>query len=77
MKNRCCTTCRIFNWDHLMMFAPFAFVGGFYGLSLLAMAVLVFVLWEMQVARHPEYFAERSNTALRCANCTDRLCGKR
>ena len=22
MKNRCCTTCRIFNWDHLMMFTP-------------------------------------------------------
>ena len=22
MKNRCCTTCRIFNWDHLMMFSP-------------------------------------------------------
>jgi len=21
MKNRCCTTCRIFNWDHLMMFS--------------------------------------------------------
>ena len=20
MKNKCCTTCRIFNWDHLMMF---------------------------------------------------------
>ena len=22
MKTRCCTTCRIFNWDHLMMFSP-------------------------------------------------------
>ena len=29
MKNRCCTTCRIFNWDHLMMFSPLIFVGGF------------------------------------------------
>ena len=40
MKNRCCTTCRIFNWDHLMMFSPMIFMGGFYGLSLFAMSVL-------------------------------------
>lgn len=26
MKNRCCTTCRIFNWDHLMMFSPLIFM---------------------------------------------------
>ena len=29
MGNRCCTTCRIFNWDHLMMFSPLFFLGGF------------------------------------------------
>ena len=28
MKNKCCTTCRIFNWDHLMMFSPLIFCGG-------------------------------------------------
>ena len=27
MGNRCCTTCRIFNWDHLMMFSPLFFMG--------------------------------------------------
>ena len=36
MKNKCCTTCRIFNWDHMMMFTPILFVKGFYSLSLLA-----------------------------------------
>ena len=30
MRNRCCTTCRIFNWDHFMMFTPFIIVPGFY-----------------------------------------------
>ena len=30
MKNRCCTTCRIFNWDHLMMFSPLIFTNGFF-----------------------------------------------
>ena len=27
MKTRCCTTCRIFNWDHMMMFSPMTFLG--------------------------------------------------
>ena len=26
MKNRCCTTCRIYNWDFAMMFTPLIFV---------------------------------------------------
>ncbi|MGN8968597.1 hypothetical protein [Intestinimonas sp. HCP28S3_D6] len=76
MKNRCCTTCRIFNWDHLMMFVPFLFVPGFYGWTLLGMAVVVVVVWEVLWHRHPERFWEGSNQALRCANCTDRLCGR-
>ena len=29
LRNRCCTTCRIFNWDHLMMFSPLLFVPSF------------------------------------------------
>ena len=76
MKNRCCTTCRIFNWDHMMMFVPFLFVPGFYGWTLLGLAVVVAVVWEVQWRRHPERFWEGSNQALRCANCTDRLCGR-
>ena len=74
MGNRCCTTCRIFNWDHLMMFSPLFFLGGFYGLSLAATATLAFLLWEWMLLRHPERFWERTNAALRCASCTDKLC---
>lgn len=76
MKNRCCTTCRIFNWDHMMMFVPFLFVPGFYGWTLLGLAVVVVVVWEVLWRRHPERFWEGSNQALRCANCTDHLCGR-
>jgi len=76
MKNKCCTTCRIFNWDHLMMFTPFLYVKGFYGWSLLGMAVLVFLVWEITFKLHPERFWEKTNRALRCGECTDRLCGK-
>ena len=74
LKNRCCTTCRIFNWDHLMMFTPMIFVRGFYAYSLLAMAVVVWIAWELSVLLHPERFWFMSNETLRCANCTDKLC---
>ena len=76
MKNRCCTTCRIFNWDHMMMFVPFLFVPGFYGWTLAGLAAVVTVVWGVFWRRHPERFWEGSNQALRCANCTDRLCGR-
>ena len=74
MKNKCCTTCRIFNWDHLMMFSPLVFVGGFYAWSLLALAAAAWILWEACVALYPERFWEQTNSALKCVNCTDKLC---
>lgn len=74
MRNRCCTTCRIFNWDHLMMFSPFVYVGGFYAGSLLAVSVLAWLIWELAVLVYPERFWEYSNDALKCTNCTDQLC---
>ena len=77
MKNRCCTTCRIFNWDHMMMFSPIVFVPGFFTWSLCAVAIIVLVVWEYSFALHPERFYEGTNEALRCSNCTDRLCGER
>ncbi|MBR3610630.1 MAG: hypothetical protein IKL57_04075 [Oscillospiraceae bacterium] len=77
MKNRCCTTCRIFNWDHMMMFSPIVFVPGFFTWSLCAGALIVLAVWEVSFALHPERFYEGTNEALRCSNCTDRLCGER
>lgn len=74
MKTRCCTTCRIFNWDHMMMFTPMLFVKGFFSRSLLILAILVWGLWELFVMIYPERFWEKSNAALQCANCTDKLC---
>ena len=74
MKNKCCTTCRIFNWDHAMMFTPLLFVEGFYAKSLVVMAFAVFVLWEYTVMTAPERFWDGSNAALKCGNCTDKLC---
>ncbi len=74
MKNKCCTTCRIFNWDHLMMFSPLVFVGGFYCWSLVVMSVLAWLVWELCVMIYPERFSEMTNEALKCSKCTDKLC---
>ena len=74
MKNRCCTTCRIFNWDHMMMFTPLIFVGGFFSWSLVMMSLLACLVWEYCVYKYPERFWEVSNIALRCSACSDKLC---
>ncbi len=74
MKNRCCTTCRIYNWDYAMMFTPFLFIPRFYTWSLLGMALLLLVRWEWTIARHPERFSEHANASLSCANCEEKLC---
>jgi len=74
MRNKCCTTCRIFNWDHLMMFSPLVFVGGFFSISLVVMAFLAWLVWELCLLIFPERFWEKTNVALRCSNCTDKLC---
>ena len=76
MRTRCCTTCRIFNWDHLMMFTPMLFLNGFYPRSLLIASFAAWALWEMCILIYPERFWEQTNTALRCANCTDKLCSQ-
>ena len=74
MKTRCCTTCRIFNWDHLMMFSPMIFMGGFYAVSLVTLALLAWLVWELCIMIYPERFWDRSNAALKCSECTDKLC---
>ena len=74
MRNKCCTTCRIFNWDHLMMFSPLIFVGGFFSISLVVMALLSWLAWEICVLLYPERFCEMTNAALKCSKCTDKLC---
>ena len=74
MRTRCCTTCRIFNWDHLMMFSPLIFLGGFYAISLVVLALAAWLVWELCVMLYPERFWEHSNAALKCSECTDKLC---
>ena len=76
MKNRCCTTCRIFNWDHLMMFVHLLFIPSFFTLSLGIASVIIFLIWEVKFHRNPERFWDRTNRSLRCISCTDHLCSR-
>lgn len=74
MKNRCCVTCRIYDWDYAMMFAPLVFVPKFETRSLFGMGLVLLLKWEITVFRHPERFDERTNASLSCKNCTEKLC---
>lgn len=74
MKNKCCTTCRIYNWDFAMMFTPFVFIPNFYTWSLLFVSLGLLAYWELSVYRHPERFLESSNDCLSCKNCQEKLC---
>ena len=76
MHNKCCTTCRIFNWDHAMMFTPLIVIPGIWTYSLVIMSLIVLTVWEIACAIHPERFLEKTNCALQCHNCKDKLCGK-
>ena len=60
MKNRCCTTCRIYNWDFAMMFTPLVFIPGIYTWSLLGCALALLLRWEITYRLHPERFSEKT-----------------
>ncbi len=74
MGNRCCISCRIFDWGHLMMYTPMLFIRSFFSWSLFFMSVVVALRWEIVYAQHPERFWRGSNLSIRCENCTDRMC---
>ena len=39
LKNKCCSACRIYNWDYAMMFTPLFFVKSLYSWSLFALSL--------------------------------------
>lgn len=74
MKNRCCTDCRIYNWDFIMMCTPLAFIPNVFTITLFAISLGLFIRWEITVLARPKYFAINTNAALNCANCEEKLC---
>ena len=74
MRNRCCTTCQIFNWDGIMTVTPLLTCWCWFSGLLILLSLVVLVRWELAFARHPERFDERTNASLLCVNCKDKLC---
>ena len=74
MKNRCCTTCRIYNWDFAMMCTPLVFIPHWYTYSLLVCSLILLLRWEITYRVHPERFSTATNKCLDCANCKEKLC---
>ncbi len=74
LKNKCCTDCRIYNWDYPMMFTPFIFINDFYTLSLVFLSLILLVKWEYTAFKYPERFSPVTNACLSCGKCNEKLC---
>ena len=74
LKNRCCTTCRIYNWDYLMLCTPLLPLTGPLTRLACLLATVLFVRWELTYHFRRERFFESSNQALQCSQCQEHLC---
>ena len=74
MKNRCCTTCRIYNWDFMMMVTPLIFIPSLYTYSLVGVALILLIRWELTYYLRKERFSETTNESVKCINCQEKLC---
>ena len=74
MGNRCCSVCRIYNWDYLMICTPMIPFLHPYSAGLLLLSAAVVIRWETAVLSKPYLFIEETNENLGCTLCEDRLC---
>lgn len=77
LKSKCCTDCRIYNWDNIMIVFPLIILPGVISWTLVLVATVYTFVWEISYHVHPERFLERTNAALRCENCPKDNCPKR
>lgn len=76
LKNSCCNTCRISNWDRIMKFSILIFIPNIYTITIFVIGVLIFLYWEYHHLVHPERFYRISNKRLWCSHCDKITCGK-
>lgn len=74
MHNKCCKTCRIYDWGAIMIQVPMFYIPNFYAWSLAIMSLIVFINWEVRYYRHPERFIEYTNACLSCKDCNEEWC---
>lgn len=74
LKNTCCNTCRISNWDRLMKVSILLIIPNFYTLTINVIALVIFLYWEYQHQFHTERFYRVSNKRLLCSSCNIKTC---
>ena len=74
MMNKCCGSCRIYNWDFIMMFTPLIFFRHPLAHLLVGLSLVLLLRWEIGAYLTPERYFEDTNQMLSCANCTEHLC---
>lgn len=74
IKNKCCNSCRIYNWGYAMVISPLIFIPNFFTYSLITFSIFIIIQWEYLHIRYPERFLEISNENLRCNNCLKGIC---
>ncbi len=74
MMNKCCGSCRIYNWDFIMMFTPLIFFRHPLAWLLAGLSLILLLRWEIGAYLTPERYFEDTNQMLSCANCTEHLC---
>jgi len=70
--NRCCATCRIYNWGFPMAVSPLIYIRSFWSFSLVLVSIIMLIHWEYLHYKYPERFSEVSNQTLLCKNCNDK-----
>ncbi len=75
-KNKCCSDCRIANWDSFFLFSPFIYILSFFTTSLFLLGVIILVIWEFFYWRRKEHFYKISNHKLSCKNCNKQCINK-
>ena len=74
MRNRCCTLCRIYNWDFAMICTVLILFPSFYSISLFLLSIAVLFRWEFSLWKNPHFFTKETNENLQCSLCSDGLC---
>ena len=75
LRSRCCSDCRIYNWDFAMIFTPFVFVlNSWFTATLFALSMVILLRWEITLKARPERFSRNTNKCLDCSRCPEKLC---
>ncbi len=77
LKNTCCYTCRITNWDRFMKFYILIFVPTIFTVTLVGLGLAIFLIWEYYHLVYPERFYSISSKVLQCSSCTTHTCSKK